>query len=143
MPESTYNIGVAFGEGEGIVASESDCVRLRNLAFYGYHGPFGAEKELGQRLEVDIELRTNLDKAARSDEPEFSTNYAEVYALVREVIEEKNFCLLESIGQTIVNRILDQFDVQGVRVLVRKPLAPVGGLLDSVEVEIYREHQKR
>lgn len=125
------------------MASESDCVRLRNLAFYGYHGPFGAEKELGQRLEVDIELRTNLDKAARSDEPEFSTNYAEVYALVREVIEEKNFCLLESIGQTIVNRILDQFDVQGVRVLVRKPLAPVGGLLDSVEVEIYREHQKR
>jgi len=121
----------------------SDCVRLRNLAFYGYHGPFGAEKELGQRLEVDIELQANLEKAARSDEPEFSTNYAEVYALVREVIEDNNFCLLESIAQNIVTRILNQLDVTGVRVLVRKPLAPIGGLLDSVEVEIYREHQKK
>ena len=121
----------------------SDCVRLRNLAFYGYHGPFGAEKELGQRLEVDIELQTNLEKAARSDEPEYSTNYAEVYALVREVIEENNFCLLESIAQNIVSRILNQFNVAGARVLVRKPLAPIGGLLDSVEVEIYREHQKK
>lgn len=141
MPGSTYNIEVASGEGEGTLIS--DCVRLRNLAFYGYHGPFGAEKELGQRLEVDIELRTNLEKAARSDEPEFSTNYAEVYALVREVIEENNYCLLESIAQNIVNRILNQFEVEAARVLVRKPLAPIGGLLDAVEVEIYREHLKK
>ncbi|HBL37468.1 MAG TPA: dihydroneopterin aldolase, partial [Firmicutes bacterium] len=33
---------------------------LQNMIFYGYHGVFAAEKELGQRLEVDVELQLDL-----------------------------------------------------------------------------------
>jgi len=33
---------------------QSDRITLKNLMFYAYHGVFAAEKELGQRFEVDV-----------------------------------------------------------------------------------------
>lgn len=119
----------------------ADRVRLNNMVFYGYHGVFQAERELGHRLEVDVEMRTDLGKGARSDELEFSTNYADVYALVKEILEERQYCLLESIAGAIVSRLLRQYEVEAVRVSVRMPMAPLGGLLDSVEVEMGRERK--
>lgn len=126
------------GEVENLT---SDRVRLKNMVFYGYHGAFQAEKELGHRLEVDVELRTDLEKAARSDELEFSTNCAEIYATVREIIEEDQYSLLESIARAIACRLIEAYDVEEVHVWVRKPLAPLGGLVDSIEVDICRSRK--
>ena len=38
----------------------SDRLVLKNMVFYGYHGAFAAEKELGQRFEVDLEMQLDL-----------------------------------------------------------------------------------
>lgn len=119
----------------------SDRVRLNSMVFYGYHGAFQAERELGHRLEVDVELHTDLERGARSDDLEFSTNYAEVYALVKDILEERQYCLLESIAGAIVSRLLRTYEVEQARVRVRMPMAPLGGLLDSVEVEMRRERK--
>lgn len=125
-------------EGRGDDGLAGDRVRLNNMVFYGYHGAFQAERELGHRLEVDIELQANLEKAARSDEVEFSTNYADIYALVREVLEEHQYCLLESIARAVVTRLLAAYDFDAVRVRIRTPAPALGGLLDSIEVEMGR-----
>ena len=34
------------------------------MTFYGYHGAFSAERELGQKFEVDLEIYTDLQNAA-------------------------------------------------------------------------------
>ena len=32
----------------------SDRLVLKNMVFYGYHGAYAAEKEMGQKFEVDL-----------------------------------------------------------------------------------------
>ena len=116
-----------------------DRIRLRGMRFYGYHGALPAERELGQRFEVDVELGLDLRPAGQSDDLARTVSYAEVYDLVRAVVEGSPHALLESIAEQAAARILGRFaTVEEVRVLVRKPEAPIPGILEAAEVEIIR-----
>jgi dihydroneopterin aldolase len=115
-----------------------DRIRLRNMVFYTYNGVFAAEKELGQRLEVDVELRLNLAAPGANDDLDLSINYTDVYTLIREILEEHEFSLLEAIAERIANDLLAAHDLVSVLVAVRKPNPPVGGPMDYAEVEIER-----
>lgn len=112
-----------------------DRITLKNMAFYGYHGAFEAEKELGQRFEVDVELYMDRPELETSDDIEMTINYVEVYNLVKEIVEEREFNLIEAVAQTIASQIVSSYDVEKVVVRVRKPHAPVGGIFDYVEAE--------
>jgi dihydroneopterin aldolase len=47
--------------------------------------------------------------------------------------------LLEATAQAIAGRVLAEFPVQAVRVLVKKPRPPIrGSVIDHAAVEIYR-----
>jgi len=121
------------------VAVSTDKIVLRNMVFYGYHGVFPAEKELGQRFEVDVELVTDLSRAAQADDLDAGgINYVDVYTLVKEIVEEREFNLIEALAETIAQEILSAHDVDEVTVRVRKPEVAIGGVLDCVEVEIVR-----
>ena len=74
----------------------SDRIRLNNMVFYGYHGAFSAEKELGQRVEVDLELVLDLATTGKTDDPELSVNYVDIYTIVKDLVEEGDFNLLEA-----------------------------------------------
>lgn len=39
-----------------------DNIYFNGMSFYGYHGVFGAEAELGQRFYVDLVLSLDLSK---------------------------------------------------------------------------------
>ncbi len=111
---------------------------FKNMAFYGYHGVFAAEKELGQRIEVDLELHGDFETAARADDVDLGINYVDVYTIVKDFVEEQEFNLLEGLGVAIADQILDVYDVDQVVVRVRNPHAPLGGLLDCIEAEVVR-----
>ncbi|HHU81411.1 MAG TPA: dihydroneopterin aldolase [Firmicutes bacterium] len=117
----------------------SDRLVLKKMVFYGYHGAFAAEKELGQQFEVDVELYLDLKSAAAADDLELSVNYVEVYTLVKEIVEEREFSLIETLAETIAGEILSAYTVEEAVVRVRKPFPPSGGILDHVEVEISRK----
>ena len=125
--------------GEGTI---TDRIRLQNMVFYTYDGVYAAEKELGQRLEVDVELHLDLAKPGTSDDPETTPNYAEVYTQIREIVEERTFSLLEAVAEAIAGELLAAHELRMVVVRVRKPNPPVGGLLDYAEIEITREPGK-
>lgn len=109
---------------------------LKNMVFYGYHGVFAAERELGQKIEVDVELYANLVGAGQADNLAQTINYGEVYSLVKRIVEEAQFSLIEAIGAAIVQQIRNAYDVERITVRVRKPQPPVKGLLETVEFEI-------
>ncbi len=111
---------------------------LRNIVLYGYHGPFAAEEELGQRYEVDLELSLDLGPSANTDDLELSLNTVDLFTVVKEIVEEEEFHLPEALAQAIASQILDAFAVDEVVVRVRKPHPPVGGLVESLEVELVR-----
>lgn len=115
-----------------------DVIRLNNMVFYAFHGCTGEERELGQRFEVDAELFLDLRNAGRRDDLKATVDYSRVYESVEEVVVEKKFHLLEALAQEIADTLLERFPVEEVVIRVRKPGAPVQGILDSVEVEIVR-----
>ncbi|MCL6614964.1 MAG: dihydroneopterin aldolase [Firmicutes bacterium] len=115
-----------------------DCLRLRNMVFFGHHGVSPAEKKVGQRIEVDVELHLDLAAAGAADDLGATVNYARVYDRVRRVVEERQFSLLEAIAEAIAGEILAGWKVPRIVVRVRKPNPPVGGIVDCAEVEVVR-----
>lgn len=116
-----------------------DKISLSNMVFYGYHGVFEGEKELGQRFEVDVELVTSLSVPGQTDDLEESINYVDVYTLVQDIVQERTYNLIEAIAENIAGEILSAYSVDEVVVRVRKPQVPIGGVIDHVEVEITRQ----
>jgi len=119
-----------------------DRIVLKNMVFYGYHGVFPVEKELGQRFEVDVEMDLDLSAAGQADDLDLSINYVDVYGLVKDVVEERKFDLIEALAETIAREILSAHAIEGVTVRIRKPDVAIGGVLDYVEVEIARGADK-
>lgn len=117
---------------------QADRITLKNLVFYAYHGVFAAEKELGQRFEVDVDMYGDFRTAARADDVDMTVSYADVYALVKEIVEEREFDLIEALAAAIGDEVLAGYPISCVTVRVRKPNAPLGGPADYVECEISR-----
>jgi dihydroneopterin aldolase len=115
-----------------------DLVRLHNMQFYGRHGVNPEEQTLGQRFEVDVELRLDTRPAALQDDLRLTINYAQVYKAVKRIVEEECFALIETLAETIATQVGQHFAPDSVRVCVRKPHAPIKGVLDYVAVEIER-----
>lgn len=117
-----------------------DRIIMENMAFHGNHGVLPEEKALGQKFFVDGVLYLDLRKAGETDDLKHTVSYAEVYKLIRTIVQEDCYDLLEAVAENICRRILAEHPlVQKVRIRIRKPEAPVAGIFDYFGVEIERE----
>ena len=114
-------------------------IRLKNMQFYGYHGVSASEKHLGGKFEVDVEMRTDLKRACKTDNLETTVDYEAVYKTVDGCVKNDKFYLIEALAESIARETLTGFAVSEITVRVRKPHAPINGMLDTVEVEISRK----
>ena len=110
-------------------------VFLKGMEFFAYHGVNKEEKILGQRFKVDVEFYVD---EVRGDNIDDTVSYSYVYKLVREIVEEKNFNLMESLAKEIGDKILAIDKVKEVVVRVSKVSPPIDGILKEAGVE-YRK----
>jgi dihydroneopterin aldolase len=115
-----------------------DKIMLKQMSFYAYHGAFPEENKLGQRFMVDVELRLDLQTAGKTDQLEHSIDYGNVFQIVREIVENQRFRLIEALAEKIANELLTNFSVPEVLVRVVKPDPPIPGHYQSVGVELVR-----
>ncbi|HEV3123269.1 MAG TPA: dihydroneopterin aldolase [Candidatus Dormibacteraeota bacterium] len=115
----------------------SDRLVLEGMEFFGYHGDIEAERALGGRYSVDVELSADLRDAGRSDSLTDSIDYVRCFQLVREVVENRQFRLLEALAQAIADELLDHPRATQVRVRVAKQ-PPVRGGFRQFAVVIER-----
>ncbi len=116
-----------------------DNIILHGMVFYGFHGVKAAEKELGQRFIVDMEMFLPLEEAGCSDDLDKTVHYGHVYKLVKEIVTGESKDLIEAVAEEIARQVLAKFHrVQSIRVRIRKPEAPIEGCLDYAGVEIVR-----
>jgi dihydroneopterin aldolase/2-amino-4-hydroxy-6-hydroxymethyldihydropteridine diphosphokinase len=112
-------------------------IRIHNAVFYAYHGVLTDEQNLGGKFDVDVDLHCDLTRGAKSDHLQDTVNYERVYDCIRTLVLDRNHFLLESLASSIGKGILKNFSkVNSVTVRVRKPGAPVRGVIDHVEVEL-------
>lgn len=114
-------------------------IRLKNIQLYGYHGVNDFEKEKGGLFEVDVELHTDLAKACKTDDVKQTIDYDAVFKKVEQCVTQKKFDLIEALADSIANKLLSKFEVDEVTIRIRKPEAPIAGIMDTVEIEISRK----
>jgi len=117
-----------------------DKIRLNNIIFYAHHGFYKAERELGQKFEIDIEIGCNLKESALSDDLKKTIDYSKIYMIAQETFSNYKFKLLETVAEKMTGEMLKISGVMDVSIKVRKPHVPMNGLLDFVEIEIYRSN---
>ena len=118
----------------------SDKIELVGMVFYGFHGVAVEEQSLGQRFIVDIDVSCDLSKPAASDDVRDTINYSDLYKLTRDIVEGPSRNLLENVAESIATAVLDRFEVDAIRVKVKKPEVPMkGSILDYAAVEIVRK----
>ena len=113
-------------------------IRLNNMIFYAHHGYYQAERELGQKFQVDVELNCDFSDAIKSDSLHDAVNFEEIYKTVHHIFSSYKFTLLETLADRIATELLANIKTYEVLVRVRKPQVPLNGFLDNVEVEIKR-----
>jgi 7,8-dihydroneopterin aldolase/epimerase/oxygenase len=114
-----------------------DRILLEGMSFFGHHGVYPAERELGTHFTVDVELELDLAVAGGSDRLEDTLDYREPYRLVREVVEGEPCQLVETLAERAAERLLALERVERVRVVVRKR-PPLAGELRAIGVEVTR-----
>jgi len=118
-----------------------DKILLEGLSFFGRHGCHAAERELGQKFIVDIELECDLSASCASDDLNDTLDYVAIYNAAREVIEGESVQLLEVLAQRIADFALQDERVDSAWVRIKKPHIALPGALDFLGVEITRERE--
>ena len=84
-------------------------------------GIYDWEREVKQRLEIDLEIWMDLRAAATSDAIEDTLNYKSVAKRVLAFVEASRYRLVEALAGEIARIVLEEFEVARVRVTVHKP----------------------
>lgn len=108
------------------------------MSFYGYHGETEAERTLGNRFHVDVEIRMDLSVAGRSDDIADTLDYSHAFALIRAVLEDQQCRLIEAIADRVAATLLEDPRIQSVKVRVGKQ-PPIAGSIDRCWVIIERQ----
>ena len=111
-------------------------ISLNNIVVYGFHGVHQEEKTLGQRFEIDLEYRLANPTFPWKDEERATVSYVNAHKIVSRVCSEKNFNLIETLGNRIIEEMRSRYSVDLIIVRIRKPSVPIQGILDHVEVEV-------
>jgi dihydroneopterin aldolase len=94
-------------------------LELDSLEVFGRHGVLEEERREGQMFLYDVRLE--VSDAALSDRIEDAVDYRLVVECVREISESKEFNLIEALAAAVADAVLARFEVERVRVRVRKP----------------------
>jgi dihydroneopterin aldolase len=123
-----------------------DRLSLIGMRFEGRHGVLPEEKVVAQPFEVDLVLHVALAEAAATDELAATVDYASLFDLVRAIVEDRSFDLIEALAGAIATAVLAATDparVPTVEVRVRKPEAPIDGDFETVEAALDRRRPDR
>lgn len=115
-------------------------IQMKNCAFFARHGVFDEEEKLGQRFYVDARLVVDGGDALINDEIGNTVSYGDAFEVIESIIMGKRRYLIEALAFECGRALLKQFNsIESAEITVRKPNAPVAGVLDYVEVTVVSE----
>ena len=116
-----------------------DGIQLTNIRAYGYTGYLPEEQVLGQWFEVDLTLWLDLAPAGQSDQISDTLDYREAITIVKQLIQNSKFALVEKLAAAIADAILKLDRVQQVQVKLSKPAAPIPDFGGKITIDITRK----
>lgn len=115
-------------------------IHMKNCAFFARHGVYEQEEFLGQRFYVDARLQVDPGEALKNDDIAGTVDYGVAFSEIERIITGKRRFLIEALAYEIAVAICRRFEqVKRAEITIRKPNAPVPGVLDHVEVTVTHE----
>lgn len=114
-------------------------IEIRGLSLYTRHGVSEAERDIGQRLVIDVAFELHGCDALVTDRVEDTVDYGEVCEQVALAAQERSYRTLERLCAAISERLVDRYGAESIRVKAAKPEPPIALPVDEVSVEVWRE----
>ncbi|HUO73436.1 MAG TPA: dihydroneopterin aldolase [Solirubrobacteraceae bacterium] len=114
-------------------------IEISGLSLFTHVGVTAAEREVGQRLILDLRLEVADCDATVTDRIEDTVDYAQVCDTANLVAQQRSYKTLERLCAAIADRLLDHYNVSSVWVKAAKPEPPIAFPLSEVSVEVWRE----
>jgi dihydroneopterin aldolase len=116
-------------------------IEVSGLSLFTHVGVTEAEREVGQRLLVDLRIDVGEVDATVTDRVEDTVDYAQICELANLVAQQRSYRTLERLCAAIADRLMDHYDVHAVWVKAAKPEPPLPLPVSEVSVEVWREGQ--
>ena len=114
-------------------------IEISGLSLYTHHGVTAAEREIGQRLLVDLTLEVGEVDATVTDMVEDTVDYGEVCQEIALVAQQRSYKTLERLCAVVADRLAARFGAESVTVKAAKPEPPIPLPVEEVSVEVWRE----
>lgn len=97
-----------------------DIVFIRDLRIDTIIGIYDWEREIRQTIVLDLEMGTDITRAAASDAIEDTLDYKAVSKRLIEFVRESEFQLVETLAERCATIVLAEFRVPWVRLTLNK-----------------------
>lgn len=114
-------------------------IEIRGLSLFTHHGVTAAEREVGQRLVMDLRIEVGDCDATVTDLVDDTVDYAAVCNTVSLVAAQRSYKTLERLCSAVADRLLEDFSADEVWVKAAKPEPPIPLPVDEVSVEVWRQ----
>jgi len=115
-----------------------DIVYIRDLRIETIIGIYDWERETRQTVSLDLEMGTDISKAAESDSIDDTLDYKSVAKRLIQFVGDSEFQLVEAMAESIAGIVLNEFDVPWMKLRLSKP----GAVTGSRDVGVIIERQK-
>lgn len=103
-----------------------DIVYIRDLRIDTIIGIYDWEREVKQTVSLDLEMATDIRKAAATDDIQYALNYKDVSKRLIAYVENRNALLVETLAEEITTLVREEFNVPWLRLRLSKPGAVRG-----------------
>jgi 7,8-dihydroneopterin aldolase/epimerase/oxygenase len=135
-------LGAGDGEeGEGHPEPEVT-IEITGLSLFTHVGVTAAEREVGQRLLLDLRLEVLDCDATVTDRVEDTIDYGEVCDTANLVAQQRTYKTLERLCAAIADRLIERYGARIVWVKAAKPEPPLPFNVSEVSVEVWREAEE-
>ena len=116
-------------------------IEIVGLSLFTHHGVTAAEREIGQRLMLDVRFDVGEPDALVTDRVEDTVDYAEVCQVIALIAQQRSYKTLEKLCAVIADRLSSDFGAHSVSVKASKSEPPMPFPVDEVSVEVWREER--
>ncbi|MBE02491.1 dihydroneopterin aldolase [Marinobacter lutaoensis] len=113
----------------------TDCVLIEGLAVETIVGVYDWEREVSQRLLVDLEMAWDNRRPGRSDDVADALDYAAVSERVAARLQSLKPKLLEHAAEVLAEMLMAEFGVRRLTLTLRKPGAVPAARAVGVRIE--------
>ena len=109
-------------------------IQVNNIKLYAFHGCLEEEAKIGSDYRVDVAIKADLKKSAKTDELIDTVDYVHLNHIVKEEMAIRSK-LLEEVAQRILNRFFKELRmIRRAKISVAKINPPIGGNVQEVVI---------